>query len=359
MGMTNQELLDLYSEYLVSAFGQTTATGLSTLLDETISHDRIQRFLASEPRSSADLWQIVKPHIRKIEQDDGVMIVDDSIAEKPYTDENDIICWHYDHAKDRTIKGINFLTALYHCGGVSLPVGFEVIAKTEHYVNKKNGKDKRRSPSTKNEIYRTLLEQAVKNRIRFRYVLNDVWYSGADNMKFVKHDLHKDFVMPIKKNRKVALTVAERRDGLYVQVETLNLEAGTVQEVYLAEVDFPLHLVKQVFKNEDGSGGVRYLVTSDTTLTYDDVLTLYHKRWNVEPYHKSLKQNASLEKSPTQTLNTQRNHFFAALCGYIKLELLKKSTQLNHFALKSKLYVKALHSAYDALQQLQPVRLTA
>ena len=110
--MTNQELLDLYSEYLVSAFGQTTATGLSTLLDETISHDRVQRFLASDPRDSADLWHIVKPHIRKIERDDGVMIVDDSIAEKPYTDENDIICWHYDHAKDRTIKGINFLTVL-------------------------------------------------------------------------------------------------------------------------------------------------------------------------------------------------------------------------------------------------------
>ena len=359
MGMTNQELLDLYSEYLVSAFGQTTATGLSTLLDETISHDRVQRFLASDPRDSADLWQIVKPHLRKMERDDGVMIVDDSIAEKPYPDENDIICWHYDHAQDRTVKGINFLTALYHCGGVSLPVGFEVIAKTEHYVDKKNGKAKRRSPITKNELYRTLRQPAVKNRIRFHYVLNDVWYSGADNMKFVNHNLHKDFIMPIKKNRKVAVSLAERRQGQSGQVETLDLEAGTVREIYLEEVDFLLHLVKQVFTNEDGSVGVRYRVTSDTTLSYDDILAIYHKRWNVEPYHRSLKQNASLEKSPTQTLNTQRNHFFAALCGYVKLELLKKSTKLNHFALKSKLYVKALHSAYDALQQLQPVQLAA
>jgi hypothetical protein len=28
-----------------------------------------------------------------------VLILDDSIAEKPYTDENDIICWHYDHTQ--------------------------------------------------------------------------------------------------------------------------------------------------------------------------------------------------------------------------------------------------------------------
>jgi len=36
---------------------------------------------------------------------------------------------------------------------------------------------------------------------------------------------------------------------------------------------------------------------------------------------------------------TQANHFFAALYGYIKLELLKGTTKLNHFALKAKLYL--------------------
>jgi hypothetical protein len=38
------------------------------------------------------LWQVVKPYVRQIEQANGVIIIDDSIAEKPYTDENDIIC---------------------------------------------------------------------------------------------------------------------------------------------------------------------------------------------------------------------------------------------------------------------------
>ena len=99
--MTDKELLDIYSDYLISAFGLTTATGLSALLEGQISHDRIQRFLASEQRTSNDLWLIVKPHIRAIQQADGVLIVDDSIAEKPYTDENDIICWHYDHTQAR------------------------------------------------------------------------------------------------------------------------------------------------------------------------------------------------------------------------------------------------------------------
>lgn len=357
--MTNDDLLDLYSDYLISSFGPTTGTGLAALLDGTVSHDRVQRFLASAQRTSVDLWQLVKPHVRAIQSAAGVLIIDDSLAEKPYTDENDIVCWHYDHAHDCCVKGINFLTALYHSQGVSLPVGFVIVAKTEHYLDKKDGKSKRRSPISKNEHYQNLAQQAVTNQIPFKYVLNDVWYASADNMKFVKHTLHKEFIMPLKANRKVALSLADKRHGRYVRVDTLALEPNTVREVYLEGVDFPLLLVKQVFVNDDGSIGVQYLVTSDTTLAGDDITTLYRTRWNVEPYHKSLKQNASLEKSPTQTVRTQTNHFFAALCGYIKLELLKGTTQLNHFALKSKLYLRALHVAFDALRQLQPVRLAA
>ena len=99
--MKSEKLLDIYSDYLISAFGQTTATGLSALLNGEISHDNIQRYLAGEKQTSADLWRVSKVHVRKIESVTGVMIVDDSISEKPHTDENDIVCWHYDHSQQR------------------------------------------------------------------------------------------------------------------------------------------------------------------------------------------------------------------------------------------------------------------
>src|SRR5262249_32480716 len=160
------------------------------------------------------------------------------------------------------------------------------------------GKRKRRSAVSKNEHYRALLEAISRNQIPFKYVLSDVWYSSADNMRFIKHDLKKDFVMPLKANRKVALSENAKRDGQWVRIDSLTLEPNTTYEIYLESVDFPLLLVKQVFTNEDGSLGILYLVSSDSTLTYTEITTIYRKRWNVEPYHKSLKQNASLEKSP-------------------------------------------------------------
>ncbi|MDQ3252531.1 MAG: hypothetical protein M3R15_01295, partial [Acidobacteriota bacterium] len=61
-------------------------------------------------------------------------------------------------------------------------------------------------------------------------------------------------------------------------------------------------------------------------LTFSDITTNYRKRWEVECYHKSLKQNVSLAKSPTHTETTQTNHFFAALCGFVKLEPSKQNS---------------------------------
>jgi hypothetical protein len=66
----NKALLDLYVDYLISSFGATTATGLSALVGEEVSHDKITRFLSERQFTSADLWQLVKPLIRQVQRPD-------------------------------------------------------------------------------------------------------------------------------------------------------------------------------------------------------------------------------------------------------------------------------------------------
>ena len=352
------ELAEIYSDYLIASFGLTTATGLSKLLDGEISHDKITRFLASKAKTSKDLWHFVKPLIRQIETDDGCLILDDSIEEKPYTDENEIVCWHYDHSKQMLVKGINFLSCLYQTKDLALPIGFDLIRKTEIYVDPKTETEKRRSPVSKNELARSQIECAVRNNIKFRFVLFDVWFASVENMKLI---LAKDkhFICPLKSNRKVALSKTDKLHGRWHKLQSLEIEANRRYSIYLEGLDQPVQLIKQIFTNEDGKQATQYLISSDPKLSTDDITTNYQRRWRVEEYHKSLKQNASLEKSPTQTETTQTNHFFAALCGYIKLERLKMKTKKNHFALKSKLYLKALLSAFQTLKELNQAHLSA
>lgn len=358
-----KHLLDIYSDYLLASFSQTSATGLSNLLDGEISHDQVTRFLAQKKLSSKELWLKVKPFVKKMSSAKGVLIIDDSIEEKPYTDENEIIAWHYDHSKERNLKGINFVSCLYQNQfqnqSLALPIGFELVAKTEKYIDKKTQKEKRRSPTTKNEMAREMIAQAVKNQVQFGYVLFDAWFSSVENLKFIKQDCQKDVICPIKTNRYVALSFEDKKAGRWVAVSTLEIEENSVQEIWLEGVEFPLLLGQQIFTNEDGTSGILYLISSDTTLVKDQLTTIYQRRWSVEVYHKSLKQNVSLAKSPTQTETTQTNHLFAALCGYIKLEMLKVETKTNHFALKTKLYVNALQSAFQTLRELNPIQFSA
>jgi hypothetical protein len=50
-----------------------------------------------------------------------VLIIDDSIEKKPYTDENELVKWHYSHAKHRCIKGINLMSSLVRYDDTALP----------------------------------------------------------------------------------------------------------------------------------------------------------------------------------------------------------------------------------------------
>ncbi len=345
------KFLDLYSDYLIASSRLVTATGLSEMTGNQVSHDQITRSLSGHIKTSVDLWMKVKKTVRKIQSPEGVIIFDDSIEEKPYTDENDIVCYHYDHTKGRSIKGIQFLTALYYSSGVSLPVNFEIVSKTEKVIDPKTNQQKRKSLKTKNELYREMLKSCVHNQIPFKYVLNDIWFASADNMTFIKQALKKDFVMPLKSNRQVALNLADKKQGNYQAVESVDFKGESCLTVYLEQVSFPMLLVKQVFTNKDDSTGTLFLVTSDLTLEFKSMTSLYQKRWKIEEYHKSIKQNASLSKSPTQTVTTQTNHFFAAIWAYVKLEIISIKKQMNHFAIKSQIYLSALKAAYQQFAQ--------
>lgn len=347
--------MDLYTDYLLSSFGPTTATGLSKMLDKAVSHDDVTRFVSHLESGSKALWKQVKPFVRAAEkaldkQEAGLLVIDDSIIEKAYTDENGLVTVHYDHSKERYAKGINLVSALLVLGTVVLPVAYELVVKTLRCAIK-DKKEVWRSERTKNEMLRDMVSACVSNSLRFTYVLCDSWYTNAENIKHVL-GLKKQLIGAVKSNLEVALSLQDKKAGKFIKLNELPLELG-LQQVYIRQLEVPVSLCKDVFINEDGSQGIQYLLSTDLTLTFQQITTAYQKRWGVEEYHKSLKQNAAVAKAPVKTIITQANHLFASICAFIKLERLKISSNLNHFALKAKLYIKATQAAFQELYQLK------
>jgi len=95
-------------DYLAHFVQRHDSIGLSEILDGDISHGQVSIFC---PKGciSKDLWKALKKDIRAIEDEWGVLIFDNTIQEKSFSLENDLICWHFDQTVNRSVKGINLL----------------------------------------------------------------------------------------------------------------------------------------------------------------------------------------------------------------------------------------------------------
>ena len=249
-------ILDLYTDYLLVSAAQTTATGMSDMLEGRLSHDKITRFLSRDDFTSKDLWKLVKPTVREIEQQPGpsYLILDDTVEAKPYTDESELICWHrratpFDHTVGKSVKGANQLSCLLYHAGVSLPVGME-LEKDQWITDKKTGKQKRAASTDKQTLFRRMVTRSCQNLSGVDYLLADKWFASAENMRYIKEGHKTEFIMPLKTNRKVSVVGG---NGQEKRTDQLQLQEGQAVEIHLEQVGFPLSLTKAVYHNKDGS----------------------------------------------------------------------------------------------------------
>ncbi len=66
-----------------------------------------------------------------------------------------------------------------------------------------------------------------------------------------------------------------------------------------------------------------------------------------------MESNTGLAKSPTKCIKTQCNHIFMSIYAAFQLECLKIKHKVNHFALRGRIYIKALQEAMTELQFLK------
>jgi hypothetical protein len=65
-------------------------------------------------------------------------------------------------------------------------------------------------------VIRRLCALIQLNRLKYKYITWDAWFSSKDNLKFVHHEIKKYFVSAIKDNRLVALSEDEKRQGKFI-----------------------------------------------------------------------------------------------------------------------------------------------
>lgn len=128
--------------------------------------------------------------------------------------------------------------------------------------------------------------------------------------------------MASKSNRKVSLSEEDKKQGRSQRIDIVDFSEEKPIKGWVAGVNFPILLFRQVFTNKDGSKGILYLICSNLECYAEALKAIYKKRWKVEVFHKTLKSHAAMAKSPSHTVLTQSNHLFMSIYSAFRHEVI-------------------------------------
>ncbi|MBD3843331.1 MAG: transposase [Campylobacterales bacterium] len=330
-------------------------TKLANILNRAgYSHDIFTKLLRKEIDIEQELRLRIKPMLEK--SYDGILILDDFLIKKPYTKESELNSYYYDNSEKRIIRGINVINFLYvdkNRDNMQIPVAFKPMIKDEIY--EENGKEKRKSSLTKNEVARDIVGKLiVEQKLKVSHIVGDSWFASNENMEYFGNKLGQNFLFAVKSNRNIAFKKDDKINGKFLKIKDSGIKAGESHQVYLKGYNHPLRLIGLYVKNGMNSNSVKkYLITNDLENSVEALIEIYQKRWKVEEFHKTLKQNLNIEKSPTKVTTTQVNHIFFSMLAFIELEKLRVGLNKNHYSIIQSLYINATKQAFSELYSLK------
>lgn len=298
-----------YIEFLISTPINYTCTHLADHISG-ISHDSITDFLKSQRLTAESVWKQAGVLIHNT--DASFLIVDDSVQEKPHARAIELVYPHYSGNKHAVIRGIDIVNLVHSSGdGDYYPIDYRIFAPEYE-------------KATKNDHFLAMLKIAFDVRnIRAKYILFDSWYASVANLKYI-HRKDRIFYTTLKSNRLISITKEEGYIHLQdIDWTTERLENGI--SVKLKDLPF---LVK-LFKIVATDGDIDWVITNDpaTDLTTTVVRGRNDVRWDVECFHREIKQLTGIEKCQCQNEWAQRNHI--ACCYHAWLALKVHATKLK------------------------------
>jgi hypothetical protein len=240
----------------------------------------------------------------------GTLSVDDTVLDKPYSQYMALVGYYWSGKHHRVVKGINLITLYYtDPQGHHQPVNYRLYDKAE-------GK-------TKNDYFQDMLTEVLAWGLEPSWVTGDSWYSGLNNLKLIRHH-QRGFLFALESNRLVSVT-----KGTWTQVQHLEIpEHGLT--VWLRQFG-QVKVFRTWLKDQPRHYAV-YLPDPAQLAAFDrSAFTLRHdQHWQIEQYHRVLKQVCHIEHFRVRHPRAIRNHIFAALCGYVQLQQMRVTNMISN-----------------------------
>jgi hypothetical protein len=282
--------------------------------EEAPAHDAYTRLLKRLPPDSKMLWQEVEPLVeRKV----GVLVIDDTTLDKPYASKIALVTQHWSGKHGRVVKGINLISLVWTGKACRLPCDFRIYNKAQDGL-------------TKNDHFRDMVQQAAEHGFEPELVAFDSWYSGLPNLKQLR-TLKWHWLTQLKSNREVSID----RTG-----------NSPIREVFIPAQGSSVHLKGygwiKVFRTVGTNGDAEYWATSKLDMTIEEAAFHALDAWQVEVYHRGLKQFTGVEQAQYRLEISQRNHIGLAIRAFVRLESHRLHLGISWFEAKTSIIRSAM-----------------
>jgi hypothetical protein len=284
-----------YINFIIATPRQVTATEAARVAPDTtndVAHDAFTRLLQRLEPDSETLWEEARTQIDLLS---GVLVLDDSTLEKPYSPRNALVYRHWSGKQKAVVSGINLITLLWTDGKRCVPVDYRIF-------------DKDRDRKTKNDHFAEMLMTAFERGFVPQLVCFDSWYASIENLKLVR-SLGWHFLTRLKSNRQINVN----RTGLQA-VSAAALDTGS-QIVWLKGFG-----QIKVFRVIATDGTAEHWATSLEQMTELKRADYALFAWRIEMYHRGLKQQCLIERAQCRRLRPVSNHIVLCIRAFVRLE---------------------------------------
>jgi len=280
----------------------------------------------------------VIPEIKYLTGDDRrcALIVDDTTLYRDRSKKVEYLSRCYDHNEQRYYNGFTVLAMGWSDGQTLIPVDMRVVASSDDklLLEGSHVAQDGRTIATKRRVQArtdkpTLVLDMLKNvkgtPAECQYVLFDSWFASPKSLVNIK-ELGYDAVARLKKDN-----VRYNYNGQMMSVKQIfsaNRKRRGKSKYLLSvcvtiERDGSQIPAKLVFvRNKNKRKDWIVLISTDISLTEEDIIALYGKRWGIETFFQVCKSNLRMEKEfQSRSFDAVAAHVAIVFIRYIMLSL--------------------------------------
>ena len=272
-----------------------------------LNNAKINWFRFTTLLSSRIINDFMKPLTGENRKD--VFVIDDSLFDRSRSKKTELLAKVFDHCSMKYKNGYRMLTLGWSDGNSFVPINHclmsaaddkNLLCKAADFDGRSlAGKRRRQSRRKATEVMIDLLKAARSSGISAKYVLFDSWFSSPKTITVLKTDCELDTIAMVKKSSKIKYGYQDGKYNIKEIYKQCKKRRG--RSKYLLSVDvtvgneaIPAKIV--CVRNKSKKKDWLAIISTDTTISEEEIIRIYGKRWDIEVFFKTCKSYLHLAK---------------------------------------------------------------